>query len=1027
MSELNPRQKGSRSSGSNSKMADISPQLRNIDIDTSPPRRPGAIPSPSSNSSRDSRIMYAERYGLTPSMSNLADMDDEDDSDDDQPLRPMVPPKDNASDTMGRRGSRPLSVRNLAPITSARPAVFVKPAPQQAPNIGSAPSDMQYTLRLYDSFNQKVYFEGYLQKMNDLAVDGKPVPDRQWTNWYVELCGPVLTIWDASNVIQNSETGETEVTCEDSISPTYINITDSVVDVVGTFQYATPPRENVFVLNSAGSNRFYLQASNAHVMNRWVCAIRLACFETSKLHEIYTRNLLSRSLWSDILEKQSGKVEGWIQARLGGATEWQRYWVVVTDKRDEKRLFGKKSIASRGQLMFYETKKSKVPIITIVNVVCAYAVYPENPKLIDLGTILKVEGSMYSSTTNDHQSGSATAFALLMTSSSKEMVQWLIGIYDAFKLYGRPEMLLSDSSNINSLNFAEPVFGRQSQLFLEVGEIEHINVQNETLLDSKIAFAGVLRSKLEHQNRMPLPPPHMSGRTNSMPLLSNVSAPQDFASRSQTTSESPHIAPVPSHSTTHIRSSTFMVSPPQVPSPSTGLGNGMKGGARNGTRYVADSSDESDNGKEDDEEEEESDDDTIFRKIAPSIATHSLGSMPSSPKSPIESQLLNVSGFGEPFSISMTPHNLSEVDLQEPSPPPMSPHIAGLKVINDTPPSYSNVQETPAVPSHANRELRPEAQPQSEVPVVVHSMSALHINPPKAASVDSGEQMTRQAVLNATARVLESGSSSKGSSNNSVASSNRYAKKKKPVSSLSGSEADTGNDVISNASYQESEDMAPLGAPNPSFSYQKAPRDVMTPPQQHGNMKVSPSMYGSDYDQQRQMWDSQSMMNQSDMYYGNEDMQSQAGGMYPGRMPMYPRGFFPDDDNRSMYSNMQGGAEGPSIPMLGDNFARQNSLLDMYHHEQMTAREQTEFAKATGQPLIHVPNKPPEPSTGLLGLITQREQDKKDGNKAKERISMMQAELDRERTMERERERRMMEQRQQQFLQAVSTFDRKLK
>jgi hypothetical protein len=29
--------------------------------------------------------------------------------------------------------------------------------------------------------------------------------------------------------------------------------------------------------------------------------------------------------------------------------------------------------------------------------------------------------------------------------------------------------------------------------------------------------------------------------------------------------------------------------------------------------------------------------------------------------------------------------------------------------------------------------------------------------------------------------------------------------------------------------------------------------------------------------------------------------------------------------------------------------------------------------------------------------------------------------------MERERERRMMEQRQQQFLQAVSTFDRKLK
>jgi PH domain len=1050
MSEFSPRPTASRSSGYNGKMSDTSPTMKKLGIDTHVPRRPGPIPSPASNSSRDSRILYAERYGLTPSMSNLADMNDGDDSDDDQPLRPMVPPKNDTSAPLSHRESRPLSVRNLAPITSTRPHVFVKPAPQQPPNIGNAPADMHSTLRLYDAFNQKVYFEGYLHKMNDLTVDGKPVHDRHWSKLYVELCGSVLTFWDASHVVQNEETGETDITNEDPILPTYINVADSIVDIVGTYQYDNPPRENVFFLSSAGSNRYFLQAPNPHVMNRWVCAIRLACYEMTKLHEIYTRTFLARHTWADLFEKQNSKFEGWIQARFGGATEWQRYWAVVTDKRDEKRLFGKKSIASRGQLMFYETKKSKVPSITIVNVLCAYAVYPENPKLINMGTMLKVEGSMYSSTTNDHHNGSANAFALLMTSSSKEIVQWLIGIFDAFKLYGRPERLLSDASNTNSLNFAEPVFGHQPRLFLEVGEIEHINVQNETLLDSKIAFAGVLRSKLEHQNRMPLPPPHMAGRTNSMPLISNVSAPQDFSSWSgqNNTERSPlPVAPAMTQSTTPVRSSTFSVAPPPpTPSPILGSRNGLKAG-KNGTRYVADSSDESENGKDDEEEEEESDDDTIFRKTATSNQQPSVESSSASPQSPTESQLLNMAGFGEPFSLSLPAHALANID-SSPSEQQVSTSASnsGLKVINNELSSsdigypstwaFANENVEPQQPSRQPEEPKHEFEAAKIEPVsssisppgvnpIAAAMASMHINSPTASDIDTGEQMTRQAVLNATARVLESGGSSKGSSEAS-SSNRRMPKKQPPASSVSGSEPDNGIDIVSDASYQESDDAPLAGGPNPTFAYHRASsQPISSPSMQAGKMKGSgpPSMYGSEFEhpQQRQMWDQQSMMQQQqDMYYENDDMQSQASGYYNGRMPMYPRGFFPDDDSRSMYSNMQGG-EGPAIPMLGDNFVRQNSLLDMYQQEQLNAREQTEFAKATGQPLISVPTKPPEPRTGLLGLITQREQDKKDGNKAKERINMMQAELDRERMMEREQQRRMMEQRQQQqYMQAVS-------
>ncbi|CAM0138838.1 hypothetical protein VKS41_006292 [Umbelopsis sp. WA50703] len=1014
MSEFSPRPSVSRSSGFDPNVNDVSSQVKDLSIDTTILRRPGPVPSPASVSSRDSRILYAERYGLTPSMSNLNDMGEDDDSDDDQPLRPMVPPKQDMPELPGRRGSRPLSVRNVAPATSTRPPVFVKPAPQQPPNIATAPPDMQSTLRLYESFNQKVYFEGYLQKMNDLTADGKPVMDRQWTQWYVELSGSVLTFWDAKDAQENQELGEMEITTDEPILPTYINITDSSVDIVGTFAYDNPARENVFVLSSAGSNRFFLQAGNQAVMNRWVCAIRLACYEMTRLQEIYTRNFLARPMWADIMEKQQGKVEGWMQARFGGATEWQRYWVVVTDKRDEKRLWGKKSVASRGQLMFYENKKSKIPIITIVNVLCAYAIYPENPKLIDFGTLLKVEGSMYASTANDTHGGSGNAFALLMTSSNKEMVQWLVGIYDAFKLYGRPARLISDAYNINSLNFAEPVFGNQSRLFLEVGEIEHINVQNETLLDSKIAFASVLRTKLEHQNRMPLPPPHMSGRRSSVTLLSNVTPPKDYGSQPTFASnpERPRPSLLASQSTTSMRSGSTGPPPPQPSHSTTSLRNGGKPFA-NGKRYIADSSGESDNGKGDEEDEEsEDDDDNIFRRVVPGPVEETVAS-PTLSETPPQTGLLNISGLGEPFSLSLSRQSSPDVEEPEPVPVPAvkTERVGSFRIANPTPKSSYNAP-APQAPVH---QPKPEVLKNVEQPIVT-----LPINSTKGEDLE--EQLTRQAVLNATARVLESGSSSKASSvnNGSVIEFPTRKKVKKPASSLSGSEAETAH---SGASNPDSEDNSPIGHAGSAFGYQRPStcKGNMTPPQMQ-KMKGygPPSMAGPDFEQQQQqMWETQSMMmmmNQRNMYMDNEDTQSHSG-YYAGRMPMYPRGYFPEDDNRSMYSNMQGG-EGPAIPVLGDQFARQNSLLDQYQQEQLTAREQEEYARATGQPLIQVPHKPPEPSTGLLGLITQREQDRKDGSKAKERVSMMQAELERERMME--RERRMLEQRQQQqqYLQA---------
>lgn len=106
--------------------------------------------------------------------------------------------------------------------------------------------------------------------------------------------------------------------------------------------------------------------------------------------------------------------------------------------------------------------------------------------------------------------------------------------------------------------------------------------------------------------------------------------------------------------------------------------------------------------------------------------------------------------------------------------------------------------------------------------------------------------------------------------------------------------------------------------------------------------------------------------------------------------------------------------DGPMIPSLGDHFAPQNSLLDMYLGEQLSAKEQVEYAKATGQPLIQVSTKKEgAPQGGLVAVISQREKDKKEGNGFRVAERVNQHNQDR---FEREKERRILEQRQQQAM-----------
>jgi hypothetical protein len=146
---------------------------------------------------------------------------------------------------------------------------------------------------------------------------------------------------------------------------------------------------------------------------------------------------------------------------------------------------------------------------------------------------------------------------------------------------------------------------------------------------------------------------------------------------------------------------------------------------------------------------------------------------------------------------------------------------------------------------------------------------------------------------------------------------------------------------------------------------------------------------------------------------------------------MYQAGMMHQQQQQQIYYDEFGNPypvdeNGPIIPQLGDRFATQNSLLDTFTPDYPSARDQEGYARAMGQPLIQVPNKPPEPRTGLVGMISQLENDKKQKDSSKNKFNNNNN-MDRELLMERERERYLMEQRAQMVQTQVYINKRRMK
>ncbi|KAI7849127.1 hypothetical protein BDC45DRAFT_292610 [Circinella umbellata] len=1095
---------------------------------------------PTASTRRISRQLFAQKYGLnaqddesidsndSPSfngrrLSDPYDHESGDDSDDDQPLKTVTeqptagssyqqpqqqhpyqrgPPPPLVTTTRIGGLARPISVCNIAEATSpARPPRFVKPATQAALQQVQVPPDMQPVQRLSDHFNRKVYMEGYLMKMNVMNTDGRPCTEQRWVKHYVELCGPVLTLWNAT-ITEDQDEEKKE---QHFSNPEYINITDSYVNLID--------QKEQFMLNSAGTNRYVFQTTinddNNASAQTWVLAIRLACFEGARIHEIYTRRFVSRTNLDKLL-KQSPKTEGWLQVRFPGQTGWQKYWTVVTDRRTEKKLFGKKSIPTRGQLMFYGSKKAKFPVKIIVNVVQVYTIYPESPQLIDLATMMKVEGNILDCTnTGEQKLSRAAASTLLMTNTAKELTQWLVGTFDAFKLYGRPGKLLNNSSDSHALNFGEPGRGGDlPRLFLEVSETTNVSVMNgETLLDNKLEFGSILEQKMgQTKHRPSIPPPNIAGimgsRTNSMPLLSGIPAAssstprgpenghQQYPQRRPTTRSTANSLP---SAQTNRHSAPLLQQQQNGPirpeqqqhNRYSAISPVAAGRSRQSMHliYASDDSEEDDDTSEDDDDDDTSSTSSTLQKTIPisrptpattslpspqletqtktevTILTHNLNAPVTSTATATTTISSQTYPSTPPLQLEPKPHQEPEQALDNnieqrrsstmilpeisESTDFMSSILGDMSIRNNNNRNNNNTSNNNNNNNNNNNRGPPPPPPAHVIPISSTSTPILgqttnhqrdisnynNYSPSTASSSNSSttsdsakKAATPSPVSPSTPQQQFSGKSRLPSAMGWRQSSSNLLMR--PQNSSSGSSVKS---ITPSGSETGSMGVAPQ---QQRQRYHHQHRGSVQLPHQ-GQQQQRRSMYMNDNGGRRsssaillqQHWETPKEEEHEEQYHQQQQqhhihmMQQQQQQHFPYHQQQQqqqqydPYGY---QQYQQYADNGQSGHDSdddaPIISQIGNNFVTQNSLLDMYQSEQVPARLQEEHARMSGQPLVNLPSKHPQPRSGLVGMISQLEHEKRERDNVKGRLM----EMEKDRALEQERERFYLDHQQQQ-------------
>ncbi|CAI6679377.1 AEL_HP2_G0041920.mRNA.1.CDS.1 [Saccharomyces cerevisiae] len=321
-------------------------------------------------------------------------------------------------------------------------------------------------LTLLNAHTHRRYHEGVFLILQDLNNNGTHAA-RKWKDVYGVLLGTQLALWDAKELAEFTDPScpvSEKKLKEVASKPTYINLTDATLRTLDNSDNIVMEcgknLTNALVVSTTLKNRYFLQFGNKESFNAWNSAIRLCLYECSSLQEAYTGAFISSrgAKLGDIrilLTSRKYDYKDWVSVRFGAGMPWKRCYAVISQSSSKKK-------GHFGEINLYENDKKvkkNHAMATIVEAKALYAVYPSSPKLIDSSTIIKVVGSVKFEKKESAQEKDVFIMPEKHQAvpSYDTIIRFLIPAMDTFKLYGRPEKLLSSKNDPHSLLFGLPV------------------------------------------------------------------------------------------------------------------------------------------------------------------------------------------------------------------------------------------------------------------------------------------------------------------------------------------------------------------------------------------------------------------------------------------------------------------------------------------------------------------------------------------------------------------------------------------
>lgn len=406
------------------------------------------------------------------------------------------------------------------------------------------------------------------QRLRTYAIGRLSVPgqidagSKVWLEVEAKLTGTELAIWRPSD--------DPYAVVNDEFKPKYINLVDCDIEFFSAY------KEIRFIQDFTGTSLVVRCQDSADFVH-WVLAIQLSKFEHTSLNEAFTAVMLSikgPSL-SDIHillspKKRFPKFE-WCNLRLPQiSSKWLKVYVAIIPAQGKKNgrveVYTSEKVTKKNLILYIDTASS------------VYNVYPEHYNMIDLNSIMKLNGEIYVNRQHEHlfvhtdpsespkkghsRTGSSSSLASTKTASGRHsrsaslnssssffhnapspgvndspsetkkdksrtsffkpkniqnfvsanylylmpiphpgvtaleiMIRNFIHIIDAFRLYGRPDHLISDKTDQASMLFGLPSLPHYE--YISTGEAIVIGSKNIRLAEQSLWNEFAWRSAIK--------------------------------------------------------------------------------------------------------------------------------------------------------------------------------------------------------------------------------------------------------------------------------------------------------------------------------------------------------------------------------------------------------------------------------------------------------------------------------------------------------------------------------------------------